>query len=166
MFLFTRRHTYHFPVPKEELKRRLVGAHVRIHNLDFEVLDQEARMMIIPHAEQVNAIKTLPITTVVLTEEGGKTKAVVTSKMRQLDSGGPLLIIIFSAFMLIGACVLLAMKQDPNVAFTLLGISASILTIFSIRMQTGYFDYVRKVRGYIKGKAVPQLHGSMPLMHA
>jgi hypothetical protein len=166
MFLFTRRHTYHFQVPKEELKRRLVGAHVRIHDLDFEVMERESKLTIIPHAEQVNAIKTLPITSVVMTGEGDNTRAVVTSKMRQLDSGGPILLLTFSTFMIIAAGVLLMMKQEANIAFTLLGIAASILTIFSIRMQTGYFDYVRKVRGYVKSKAVPQLSGSMPLMHA
>jgi hypothetical protein len=167
MFLFTRRHTFYFSLPKEELKRRLVGEHVRIHNLDFEVLETERKLSIIPHAEQVETIKTLPITSVVFKEDGNRTKVVVTSKMRQLDSGGPFLILLFSSFMIITGLVLLKMNVEQAVAFTLLGISAFILTLFTIRLQTGYFDYVHKVRHYVKSKGEPAFndHG-LPLLHA
>ena len=167
MFLFTRRSTFHFALSKEELKRRLVGDHVRIHNLDFEVLDKGNKLSIIPHAEQVEVIKTLPITSVVFKEEGSNTKVVVTSKMRQLDSGGPFLVLLFCTFMLVAAVVLLKMNSEPAIAYTLLSISFSMLTLFMIRMQTGYFDYVRKVRHYVKSKAQPEVsEHSLPLMHA
>ncbi len=167
MFLFTRSHTYHFSVSEKELKRRLIGDHVRIHNLDFEVLDKDSKLSIIPHAEQVETIKTLPITSVVFKEEGNKTKVVVTSKMRQLDSGGPFLVLLFCSFMIITGVVLLKMNQEQFVAMTLLGISASILTLFTIRMQTGYFDYVHKVRHFVKAKAESEYAGNQtPLIPA
>ena len=152
---FTRTHTYHFLVPKQELKNRLIGKHVKIHNLDFEVLDKENKLSIIPHAEQVNAIKTLPVTSVVFHEEGNKTKVVVKSKMRQLDSGGPYLIIIFCSFLLIASVILLNIGKEPAVTYSLLGAGVTIFTIFWIRMEMGYFDYVRKIRAYIREKGNP-----------
>ena len=150
---FTRTHRYKFPISKEDVKNRLVGKHVQIHNLDFEILEKDHTLSIIPHAEQVNAIKTLPITHVDLKEEGGKTNVVITSKMRKLDSGGPLLIVIFCGFML-GASVVLffAAPNEQQIQYTLLGIGLSIFTVFTIRMQMGYFDYVRKIRAYVKSK--------------
>ena len=167
MFLFTRTHTYQFPLSKEELKNRLVGKHVRIHNLDFEVLENDNVLTIIPHAEQVEAIKTLPVTSVVLKEEGNKTKVVVTSRMRQLDSGGPFLIMIFCTFMFIAAAILFSMGTDVALAYTLLGISVFIFSLFCIRMQMGYFDYVRKVRAYVKSKAESAFTGAdMPFAQA
>ena len=151
--LFTRTHSYHFSVPKDDLKNRLIGKHVKIHNLDFEVLEKGPVLNIIPHAEQIEAIKTLPITQVDLKEDGGKTKVVITFKMRRFDSGGPMLVIIFCSFMLIAAGVLFNISgADRALPYTLAGISLAILIVFSIRMQTGYFDYIRKIRAYVKSK--------------
>jgi hypothetical protein len=159
MFLFTRTHTYYFPLSKDELKKRLVGKHVKIHKMDFEVLDKERKLSIVPLEEQVETIKTLPITSVVFTEEGNKTKVVLKSKMRQIDSGGPFLILIFCSFMLIASLILLKLGTESVVAYTLLGISLFIFTVFCIRMQMGYFDYVRKVRAYVKSKEEPAYTG-------
>ncbi len=164
--LFTRIHTYYFPMRKEELKNRLVGNHLRIHNLDFEILEREKKLSIIPHAEQIDATMTLPITSVVFNEEGNQTKVTVTSRMRQLDSGGPMLIMTFCAFMFIISMLLYSQNRESNLAFTLMGISTSILTLFSIRLQLGYFDYIRKVREYVKNKANAVAESSFPLAHA
>jgi hypothetical protein len=121
--------------------------------LDFEVLEKGPSLSIIPHAEQEVAIKTLPITHIDLREEGGKTKVVITFKMRRFDSGGPMLVLIFCSFMLIASAVLFMVKDaERSLPYTLAGISLSILIIFSIRMQTGYFDYIRKIRAYVKSK--------------
>ena len=158
---FTRTHTFQFSIPKEELKSRLIGRHVKIHNLDFEIFEKENKLSIVPHAEQVDAIKTLPITSVVFNQAGDKTKVVVTSKMRQIDSGGPFLIIIFCLFMFAASLILLQVGNESGIAYTLLGISVAIFTIFCIRMQMGYFDYVRKIRSYVKSNAEPGF-ASMP----
>jgi hypothetical protein len=153
---FTKTHKYHFSIPKEDLKNRLLGNHVKIHNLDFEVFEKEDSLHIIPPAEQVEAIKTLPITNVNMKEEGNsKTRVVITSKMREFDAGGPMLIVIFCTFMFAASMVLLYVGGDPLVTYFLLGISVFIFTIFYIRLQLGYFDYVRKVRDYVKSKAEP-----------
>lgn len=165
--LFTTIHTYYFAMRKEELKSRLVGRHVSIHNLDFEVLEKDNKLSIIPHAEQVEGIKTLPITSVVFKEENNQTKVVVTSKMRNLDSGGPLLLISFCAFIFIASFFMYTVNREQNLAFLLMGISVSILTLLGVRLQTGYFDYVRKVREYIRSKADPVISvQGMPLAGA
>lgn len=151
---FTRTTRYHFPVSKSELKSRLIGKHVKIHNLDFEIFEDGASLTIAPHAEQINTIKTLPVTSVELREEGNGTKAIITSRMRKLDSGGPQLIVIFCSFMFIASFIMLFVGKEPLITYTLLSIGTFILAIFSLRMQTGYFDYVRKVRSYVKDRGM------------
>jgi hypothetical protein len=151
--MFTRTTRYHFPITKAELKSRLIGKHLKIHNLDFEVFENGGYLTIAPHAEQINTIKTLPVTNVELVEEGNGTKAIITSKMRKLDSGGPQLVVIFCSFLFIASFILLYVGDEKLITFTLLSIGSIILAIFSLRMQTGYFDYVRKVRAYVKDRA-------------
>jgi hypothetical protein len=151
--LFTRTHSCRFPIPKQDLKNRLIGNHVKIHNLDFEVFEEDQKLRIIPHAEQEEAIKTLPITDVEMREEGNTTKLIITSKMREFDAGGPMLIMVFCTFMFAAAMVLFFLKVEPVVMYILLGMSVFIFSVFCIRLQMGYFDYVRKVREYVKNKA-------------
>ena len=151
---FTRTQKYHFPIPKNDLKNRLIGKHVKIHNLDFEVFEDGPMLHIIPHAEQVQAIKTLPVTSVKLLEEGNNTKVVIKSKMRKLDSGGPFLIVIFCTFFFLASFILLYVGGERTITYTMLSIASFIVVLFSYRMQTGYFDYVRKVRSYVKNRAL------------
>jgi hypothetical protein len=151
------------------LKSRLIGEHVRIHQLDFEIFENDQIIRILPHDEQIgNAIKTLPITDVDLKEEGNKTKVTITSRMRKIDSGGPFLIVIFCSFMLIASLILLYVDpKETTIPYVLLGIALSILTLFTIRMQTGYFDYVRKIRDYVKSKGEHTLANvNAPLVQA
>jgi len=148
---FTRTQKLRTAIRKEDLKNRLIGNHVTIHDMDFEVTEKDHKLRIIPHAEQINAIKTLPITHVDVKETGDKTNIIITSKMRKFDAGGPLLVVIFCAFLLLASLVLLYVGE-PAISYTLLGISVTIFTIFWVRMEMGYFDYVRKIRAHIKSK--------------
>ena len=143
-------------MPIEDIKSRLVGKHVKVHNMDFEVFEKDRVLRIIPHAEQENTIKTLPITHVELEGKGNKTQVVINSKMRKIDSGGPLLIVIFCTFMLIAAALFFVFGEEEYLSFTytLLAISIAIFLIFWVRMEKGYFDYVRKIRDYIKKQSV------------
>ena len=149
---FTRTQKFHSPMPKEDCKNLLIGNHVKIHNLDFEVTEKDQLLRIIPHAEQVNAIKTLPITHVDVKQSGDKTNVVVTSKMRRFDAGGPLLVVIFCIFLFLASIVLLYVGGEPTISYTLLGISLTIFAIFWVRLEMGYFDYVRKIRAHVKSK--------------
>ncbi|RYZ54078.1 MAG: hypothetical protein EOP49_05930 [Sphingobacteriales bacterium] len=150
--LFSRTYRYQSSMPMEDIKSRLLGKHMTVHNMDFEVFEKDRVLRIIPHAEQENSIKTLPITHVELEGKGNKTQVVISSKMRKIDSGGPLLIVIFCTFMLIAGSLFFVYGGQEYLSFTytLLGISVAIFIVFWMRMETGYFDYVRKIRDHIK----------------
>lgn len=150
--IFSRTYRYHSSLPAEDLKGRLVGKHVTVHNLDFEVSEKDQELRIIPHAEDDQSIKTLPITHIVFKGNGSKTQVVINSKMRKIDSGGPMLIVIFCAVMLIGAFIffLLGKSEYTSFTYTFGGLGLLIFAIFWTRMETGYFDYVRKIRDYVK----------------
>lgn len=158
LMFFTRTHSYQSMLSKEALMHRLIGKHVKIHNLDFEVLEKDGSLRIIPHAEQIEDIKTLPITKLDLVEQGGKTSVKMTSKMRALDSGGPMIVMIFCVFLLITATVLYVCKE-LQISAILLGSDILLFMIFWIRMQTGYFDYIRKIRSYVKSKELEMSMG-------
>ena len=150
--IFTRTYRYQSSMPVDEIKNRLRGKHVTVHNLDFEVSEKDRMLRIIPHAEQITAIKTLPITHIEFKDKGDKTQIVISSKMRKIDSGGPAVVIFFCSFMLIGAlCFFLFGKEEYSTfTYTLLSIGVLIFIVFWMRMEAGYFDYVRKLRDYIK----------------
>jgi len=149
---FTKTQKYQSSILKQDLKNRLIGHHVKIHNMDFEVYEKDQSLRIIPHAEQNESIITLPITRVEMNEEGDKMNVVVTSKMRKVDSGGPILIMFFCIFLILASVILMAVDGEPKMTYSLLGIGSTIFVIFFVRMQMGYFDYVRKIRTYIKSQ--------------
>ncbi|WP_146146841.1 hypothetical protein [Taibaiella chishuiensis] len=110
-------------------------------------------LKIIPHAEDTNAVKTLPITHVEMQGAGSAgTRITLTSKPRRIDIGGPYLIVIFCLFCIVGASVLYLMNplesQWPSIS--MIGIGLVIFIIFWLRMEAGYFDYTRKIRDYVK----------------
>ena len=154
---FTRTYSFQSPLVCEDLKNRLVGNHVKIHDLDFEVTESDEKIRIIPHAEYIESIKTLPITKIDFQNNGDKTKVVVTSKVRKIDLGGPQLIIIFCSLLLGISGVLYFVSGDPTITYILSGASLGIFTIFWIRMETGYFDYVRKIRSFVKARTATGL---------
>ena len=149
--MFTRSHSYQSSLSREVLKKRLIGSHVKIHNLDFEVTDSNHVLTIVPHAEQIDEIKTLPITTVSFEENSGSgTKVITVSKMRKLDQGGPMLMMILILLLLITGGILFFAFKDRFASYIIMGIGVLIFAIFWVRLEMGYFDYVRKIREYIK----------------
>ncbi|MBS1780626.1 MAG: hypothetical protein JST70_14955 [Bacteroidetes bacterium] len=154
--IFSRTYRYQSSMRPDDIKGRLVGKHVKVHNMDFEVSEKDRMLRIIPHAEEENEIKTLPITHVELTGKGDKTQVVISAKMRKIDSGGPMLILIFCLFLLIGsgATFYFGKNEYLTYTYTLGSIGVLILLVFWLRMERGYFDYVRKIRDYIKNQSV------------
>jgi hypothetical protein len=152
---FTRTYKYSSAKSADDIKHSLLGKHVRIHNLDFEIFEKDSLLRIIPHAEQETDVKTLPITHIELTGGGDKTEVVISSRMRKIDSGGPMLILIFCGFMLTGSVLffLFGEHEYASYTYTLLGASLFIFTVFWLRMERGYFDYIRKIRDYVKAES-------------
>src|SRR5690606_33411311 len=146
--IFTRTHHFKSSLPAEDIKGKLIGKHVKIHNLDFEIFEKEGMLKIIPHAEQVESIKTLPITHIEFKGQGGSTDVVLTSKMRRIDKGGPYLVMMFSSFMIIGALIFYFAGGESYRRFFLpLGIiGVLIFIVLMLRLNSGYYDYVRKVK--------------------
>jgi hypothetical protein len=147
--IFSRTYKYQSTMPIDDIRGRLLGKHVTVHNLDFEVAEKDHMIKIIPHAENDTNIRTLPITHIELKSNGGKTQVVMNSNMRKLDSGGPTLIVVFCTFLLAGALVMYFMNEK-YFAYVMAGICVLIFGLFWMRMERGYFDYVRKIRNYVK----------------
>ncbi len=154
--LFSRTYRYQSAMPIEDIRSRLLGKRVKVHNLDFEVLEKDRQLKIIPHAERIEALKTLPITHIRLNGKGAKTQVVISSKMRKIDQGGPLLIVIFCTFMLLAGIIgfIAGHQEYATYIYTFLGLGLLIFIVFWTRMETGYFDYVRKLRDYVKKESV------------
>ncbi len=154
--LFSRTYRYQSAKPISEIKSTLLGKHLTVHNLDFEVSEKAQMLRIIPHAENVDSVKTLPITHVDFAGRGDRTQVTISSKMRRIDRGGPMLVVVFCFFMIVAAAVaFLANRTEYGTyAYVLGGIGALIFIVFWMRMQSGYFDYVRKIRDYIKQQVV------------
>jgi hypothetical protein len=150
--LFSRTSSFHTKAPIADIKSRLLGKHMTVHDMDFEVIDQHGHLTIIPHAEHENNVKTLPITHVDLKPNSNDTVVTLRSNMRQIDLGGPLLIVIFCTFMLVAAALFFLFGEQEYLSFTytLLAISVVIFIVFWTRMETGYFDYIRKIKKQVQ----------------
>src|ERR1043165_8620151 len=154
--LFSRHYRYSTPSSEEEIKKRLVGQHVKIHNLDFEIYDKDRMIKIIPHAEQETHIKTLPITHVEFKGKGNKTDVIISSKMRKIDKGGPLILLFFCFFMMAAALIMLVSIKEEGFemyAYPMIAVSVIVFIIFWLRLESGYFDYIRKIRNYVRDKS-------------
>ena len=149
---FSKTYTYVSKVRQEELVKRLVGKHLKIHNLDFEVVETDNELDIIAHTEEVEKITTLPVTHLKFEPKGDTTKVVVHYKVRELDEGGPQLLMIACTLMLLIAIVLYYVSKELVSPMIVGGLSLMILTIFRIRMEMGYYDYVRKIKAYLKSQ--------------
>ncbi|MBS1629722.1 MAG: hypothetical protein JST27_06645 [Bacteroidetes bacterium] len=151
--LFSRHYRYSTHTPEDEIKKRLIGQHVKIHKMDFEIFDKDRMLKIIPHAEQETNIKTLPITHVEFKGRGDKTDVLITSKMRKIDKGGPLILIFFCCFLMAMALIMLFTVKEVGYeiyAYPMIAASLLVFGIFWLRLESGYFDYVRKIRKYVK----------------
>ena len=149
--LFTRTRQYNFSIPKELLRYSLIGNHIKIHDLDFRVLEDEGQFLtVLPDTEKITDTHSFPITELQLEDEGNNTKVVITSRIRKVDSGLPLLLLICCVFLLAAASVFLYIGNEELVTIIMCVLSLVMLILLFIRLQNGYFGYVRKIHGYIK----------------
>jgi len=143
-------------LPKKDLYIKLKGQHFKVHQLDFEVMERYGMLKIIPHTEYNDErIYTLPITHLHLQDDVGGTTIKIKSKPRRIDIGGPKIALIFILFItLTGVIVYLSeMAQYYTAAYILMVLGVVFLFIFFYRMNNGYYDYIRKIKAWVKSQA-------------
>jgi hypothetical protein len=153
--LFRRQATFRSKQSPDNLRTKIKGEHLKIHDLDFEIMEKEGILKIIPHTEYAEEkIYTLPITHVTFEDDGsGGSKVRMKSKPRRIDIGGPNLVMVFSLFIFLAGLGLYVFMQDEGydvASKILMGIGGLILIFFWYRMSVGYFDYIRKQKKWLK----------------
>lgn len=151
--LFDRTYRCKSNLSSEAIKEKLIGKKIKIHQLDFEILEKDNKLKVIPHAENAEGLKTLPITHLDILSGNNQSSFVkMHAKPRRIDVGGPYMLVIFC--ILIISCAVGLYFFQPNqgmmVPAIMLGIGLFVFIIFWFKMQAGYFDYIRKIRSYVK----------------
>ncbi len=152
--LFKRTYTLTSKHTPDNLRSKIKGEHLNIHNLDFEIMEKEGILKIIPHTEYAEEkIYTLPITHVTFEENGtGGSKVKMKSKPRRIDIGGPSLVLAFSLFLFLAGLGLFLFMQDQGydiASYILMFVGSIIFIFFWYRMGAGYFDYISKQKKWI-----------------
>jgi hypothetical protein len=146
--------TYKFSSSKniEQLNKSLLGQHVQVHKLDFEVVNSHDILKIIPHAENSDNVLTLPISHILFNKNNNNTEVRIKSHPRQIDIGGPYIVIIMAIFVIIAGIGLnIASPEMYGNAGKIMGIIGVVtFALLWIRMELGYFDYVRKINRWVK----------------
>lgn len=148
--------TYRIPSSKsvDQIKQSLLGGSVDVHHLNFEIVDKENMLKIIPHAENDEKLRILPITHLEFENRGNGTEIKMSSKPRRIDIGGPYLLLVFCIFCVVCGLWLFYAKRDTMMFASLgmVGVGLLVFIIFWIKMQSGYFDYIRKLKTFVKSR--------------
>jgi len=150
--LFTRTYVYKSTASVHDIKNRLLGDPIKVHTLDFEVSEKGQVLSIFPLAEEITEIRILPVTHIKLHDKGSKTQIIIKSEMHRPDAGGPMLVVGFCVSLFIVAIMFFIFGKEDYAFFTYVLSSIGLLIFigFWIRLETGYFDYMRKVRDFVK----------------
>lgn len=150
--IFRRYYTFQSKQNSETLKQKLLGQHLKVHSLDFEIFDKGNSIKVIPHAESDDHVHTLPITELKFKPNGTGTTVKMRSKPRRIDIGGPYLLMMFVTFAFAAGLMLYFFGNHDydNAAYILAGIAVVIFLLLYIRMEQGYFDYIRKIKKWVK----------------
>lgn len=136
----------------DAIKEKLLGQKFNVHNLQFEISEKDSMLRIIPHTENEEKFRILPITHIRLKSNGVTTNVAMSSKPRRIDIGGPYLLVIFCMFLILCGGYLYFFQQEamflPSVI--MLGLGLLIFIILWMNLERGYFDYFRKQKAYIK----------------
>lgn len=151
--LFTRHFQCSSPKNAETLYKQFLGKHLTIHQLDFEVFDEGDHLKVIPHTENSDQIFTLPITKVIIQPDKQGASVKMKFSPRHIDIGGPYLLLIFIGFAILGGLLLLWFKTNVQTAFILIGFAIAVFAFMWYRMERGYFDYIRKIKKWVKSYA-------------
>lgn len=154
--IFRRSYTFTTKYSREELRQRMEGKHIDVHGLDFEVMDKSGMLKIIPHTELAEEkVYTLPITHLICTDKtDGSIKLKLKFKPRRIDIGGPTIALFFIFFITVAGIVMFMSGEADytNASLGMIGFGIVMLIIFALRMNAGYFDYIRKIKAWVKTK--------------
>lgn len=150
--IFRRYATYKSAKNANELKANFLGQHFKIHDLDFEIMGDDDIIRVIPHAETEDHVYTLPITRLRFIPTDNGTIIKMLAKPRRIDIGGPYLLMIFVCFMIIASVLLITLGEGAynTTAYILFGSAIAIFALLWFRLEQGYFDYIRKVKSWVK----------------
>jgi hypothetical protein len=139
----------------DNLRKKFLGQHLKIHELDFEIFEKEGNIKVIPHAENDEHMHTLPITRLKFLESGNGTVIKMVSKPRRIDIGGPYLLMVFILFAILAGLMLIKFSKGEYdlTAYILIVSALVVFAVLWIKMERGYFDYIRKVKKWVKAHA-------------
>ena len=150
--IFRRYSTFKSAKNANELKANFLGQHFKIHDLDFEIMGDDDIIRVIPHAETEDHVYTLPITRLRFIPTDNGTIIKMLAKPRRIDIGGPYLLMIFVCFMIIASVLLITLGEGAynTTAYIIFGSAIAIFALLWFRLEQGYFDYIRKVKSWVK----------------
>jgi hypothetical protein len=153
--IFRRYYTIESSKNADLLRRNFLGQHLTIHNLDFEITEKGDSIKVIPHAENDDQVYTLPITRLRFVPKGNGTVIRMLSKPRRIDIGGPYLLMIFVVFAIIAGILLklYGSGEYDRTSYIIMGVAAAIFALLWLRMEQGYFDYIRKIKKWVREHA-------------
>jgi hypothetical protein len=136
------------------LKQNIIGQHIKVHHFDFEAVERENKITILPHAEDAESVTTLPIVNISLQEKNSKTYLNIETHPRRIDIGGPYILVILCLAAFLGGFLmaLYGGETQQTTSKLLMGIGLGVFILFWIKMEFGYFDYVRKLRSWVAGQ--------------
>lgn len=154
--IFRRSYNYTTKHSRQELRQQLEGKHIDIHGLDFEVMDKSGTLKIIPHTEyEEDKVYTLPITHLICSDRSdGGVDLKVKFKPRRIDIGGPYIGLTFVLFIIaLGVGLYIHDKANYELeSLVMVGLGSALLIGFFYRMNQGYYDYIRKIKKWVKSK--------------
>ncbi len=158
--LFDKKYKIPLQVSPEVFKERILGQHFKVHDLDFEVYDHvedDGIIKIIPHAESVaRTTNTLPITHLSIEKDDSTTGEHIEAffHIRKVDKGLPLFFILLFSGLVIAGIIGINYEALAKTSKLLLGIGAVGLLITFLKLNRGYYDYIRKIRAWVETHAM------------
>jgi hypothetical protein len=138
----------------EQVRNALVGKHVKIKELDFEFKESEGIIKVIPHTENDERSRIVPISHVLVNPKGADTELELKTKPRRIDLGG-LYLVVGSIILVIMIAIYLRItypEQSIWVSISVLVAALIAFLIFRLRLQSSYYGYIGNLRSFIKNQ--------------
>lgn len=151
--LFTTSTNFTTNLRPEEVRNVLVGKRTDIKQLNFEIKEYDGIIKIIPHTENDEKSRIVPITHVEVSADANGTNVRMNTKPRRIDLGG--------LYLAAGAIILIALiavylritypEQSIWVSGIIMGVALLSFIIFRLRLESSYYSYVKSLRSFVKG---------------